>query len=212
MGIRGWSHIPATYDVVADDYSAKFSDELDQKPFDRDLLDGLARDVSGNGLVCDLGCGPGQIGAYLGARGCDVIGIDISPAMVHNARVRHAGLRFQLGDMRALPLADASCAAIACFYSLIHVPRAEVPGALAEMARVLRPAGALVLAVHVGEGESHVDGWLGHPVSIDGTMFNAAELTRLLADAGFTDCEASERAPYPSEHPTRRLYLRAVRS
>jgi trans-aconitate methyltransferase len=81
----GWSHIPATYDVVAEEYAAAFSDELDAKPFDRELLDGLAREVAGRGLVCDLGCGPGQIGAYLAQRGCDVVGIDISPGMLLSA-------------------------------------------------------------------------------------------------------------------------------
>jgi SAM-dependent methyltransferase len=150
---RGWSHIPATYDVVAADYAAAFSDELDDQPFDRELLDGLARDVAGRGLVCDLGCGPGQIGGYLAQRGCDVVGIDISPGMLRSARDRHGDVQFQLGDMRALPLAEASCVAIACFYALIHIPRDEVPVALAEIGRVLRPDGALVLAVHGGAGE-----------------------------------------------------------
>jgi trans-aconitate methyltransferase len=86
---------PATYDVVAAEYAAKFSNELDDKPFDRELLDDLAREVAGRGLVCDLGCGPGQIGAYLAHRGCDVMGIDISPGMLQSARQRHGDMRFQ---------------------------------------------------------------------------------------------------------------------
>jgi trans-aconitate methyltransferase len=101
-----------TYNVVAGDYAATFSDELGAKPFDTELLDDLARDFVGGGLVCDLGCGPGQIGAYLATRGCDVIGVDISPGMLRTARERHPSVRFQLGDMRALPLADASCVAV----------------------------------------------------------------------------------------------------
>jgi SAM-dependent methyltransferase len=209
---RGWSHIPATYDVVAADYAAAFSDELDDKPFDRELLDGLARDAAGRGLVCDLGCGPGQIGGYLAQRGCDVVGIDISAGMLRSARERHGDVRFQLGDMRALPLADATCVAIACFYALIHVPRDEVPVALAEIGRVMRPGGALVLAVHGGAGELHSDDWFGHPVSVDATLFGAAELTSLLAAAGFVGCLATERNPYPSEAQTSRLYVRATRA
>lgn len=208
---RGWSHIPATYDVVAGEYAATFSDELDGKPFDRDLLDRLSRDVAGDGLVCDLGCGPGQIGAYLAERGRDVIGVDISPGMLRTARERHPNLRFQLGDMRALPLANASCVAVACFYSLIHIPRAEVPTALTEIGRVLRPNGRLLLAVHGGEGEARVDGWFGHPVTVDLTLFSSDELIGPLNDAGFTDCRATQREPYPSEHQTTRLYIQATR-
>jgi SAM-dependent methyltransferase len=209
---RGWLHIPATYDVVAAEYAAMFSDELDGKPFDRELLEGLAGEAAGRGLVCDLGCGPGQIGGYLAQRGCDVVGIDISPGMLRSARERHGDVRFGLGDMRALPLADASCSAVACFYALIHVPRDEVPVALAEMQRVLRPGGALVLAVHGGAGELHTDGWFGHPVSVDATLFGAAELTSLLTTAGFVGCVATERDPYPSEAQTSRLYVRATRA
>jgi SAM-dependent methyltransferase len=209
-----WSHIPATYDAVAGDYAALFSDELDRKPFDRELLDELALEVSrvaGQGLVCDLGCGPGHIGAYLASRGCDVVGVDISPAMLDNARERHPNLTFELGDMRALPFADDACIAIACFYALIHLRRAEVPAALAEMRRVLRPGGQLVLAVHGGEGETHVDNWFERGVSVDLTLFGAAELVQLVTDAGFADCHATVRDPYEGEHQTPRLYLRATR-
>jgi SAM-dependent methyltransferase len=206
-----WSHLPAAYDVVADEYAATFSDELDGKPFDRDLLDALARDVAGTGVVCDLGCGPAQVAAYLAERGCEVVGVDVSPGMLRAAAERHPGLRLQLGDLRAIPLADASCVAAAAFYSLIHVPRAEVPGALAEVHRVLRPGGALLLAVHGGVGEVHVDDWFGRQVAFDGTLFAAAELRGLTEDAGFVDCTVTERPPYPAEHPTPRLYLRATR-
>lgn len=207
----GWPHIPATYDAVAQDYAAAFSDELAGKPFDRDLLDRLAEHVAGRGWVCDLGCGPAQIGAYLAERGCDVIGVDVSLAMLRAARERHPGLRVQAGDMRALPLAAGCCVAVACFYSLIHVPRDEVPATLIEIARVLRPGGTLLLAVHGGAGQVHVDDWFGHPVSVDATLFGADELLGLLHTSGFPACRAAERPPYPTEHQTPRLYLHATR-
>ena len=206
-----WSHLSATYDAVADDYVAMFLDELDRKPFDRGLLNDLAADtVRAGGPVCDLGCGPGHVGAYLASRGCEVVGVDISPGMLAHARERHPTLAFELGDMRALPLADDSFAAIACFYALIHLQRAEVPTALGEMRRVLRPGGRLVLAVHVGEGEHHVDNWFERGVSFEATLFTAAELVQLVTDAGFADCQATARDPYEGEHPTSRLYIRAT--
>jgi len=206
-----WSHLPAAYDAVAGDYAAMFSDELDHKPFDRQLLNDLASEVlRAGGLVCDLGCGPGHVGAYLAGRGCDVVGVDISPVMLQHARERHPTLRFELGDMRVMPLADDSCVALACFYALIHMQRTEVPAALGEMRRVLRPGGELVLAVHVGEGEHHVDNWFERGVSFDATLFNAAELVQLVTDAGFADCHATVRDPYEGEHPTSRLYIHAT--
>jgi SAM-dependent methyltransferase len=206
-----WTHIATTYDAVADDYADKFSDELDGKPFDRELLDQLARGVAGRGPVVDLGCGPGQIGAYLAASGCDVIGVDLAPGMIRSAREQHPDLRFELGDLRALPLADDSCAGIACFYSLIHLRRAEIPAAVSEMGRVLRDGGRLLLAVHGVVGEYHVDDWFGKGVGIDLTLFSGAELLQLLEKSGFSDCRLIERAPYPAEHATPRLFFQATR-
>jgi len=40
-------------------------DERDKKPFDRKMLDLLSERVAGLGIVCDMGCGPGQITRYL---------------------------------------------------------------------------------------------------------------------------------------------------
>ena len=55
------SNTQASYDQIAVDYAEKFKDEMDDKPFDRDCLDRLARDVGNLGPICDMGCGPGQI-------------------------------------------------------------------------------------------------------------------------------------------------------
>ncbi len=54
-----------SYDTVASEYAERFKDEMDDKPFDRDCLDRLAREVRDLGPICDLGCGPGQIARYL---------------------------------------------------------------------------------------------------------------------------------------------------
>ena len=63
-----WSDPVATYDLVAPRYAERFVGELDHKPFDRALLERFAarwRPVAADLPVCDLGCGPGHIGAYL---------------------------------------------------------------------------------------------------------------------------------------------------
>lgn len=211
MQDRGWPHLQATYDAVAGTYADRFDDELEGKPFDRALLDRVAAQLAGSGTVVDVGCGPGHVGAYLADRGCDVLAVDLSPQMLRVVRERHPQLRVQLGDVRALPLADASCAAVVAFYSLIHVLRAEAPAALTEACRVLRPGGLLVLAVHGGSGELHADDWLDSPVAVDVTLFDADEIVALAGQAGFDECRLTAREPYPTEHPTTRLYLEASR-
>jgi 2-polyprenyl-3-methyl-5-hydroxy-6-metoxy-1,4-benzoquinol methylase len=72
----------ASYDRVADEYMRRIFDELQHKPFDRELLDQFSSRVRESGPVCDLGCGPGHVTKYLHEHGVDVSGMDLSPAMV----------------------------------------------------------------------------------------------------------------------------------
>ncbi len=53
--------LQSSYDRVAENYANQFRDEMDKKPFDRKMLDWLAEKVSSLGVICDMGCGPGQI-------------------------------------------------------------------------------------------------------------------------------------------------------
>jgi SAM-dependent methyltransferase len=206
------SDVQTSYDRVADEYVRRISDELEHKPLDRQLLDRFAADVRDLGPACDLGCGPGHVARYLNERGVRVVGIDLSPVMVGYARKLNPGIEFSQGDMRSLELDDGALGGIAAFYSVIHIPRPEVGAALAEMRRVLRPGGLLLLAFHVGDDVVHLDEWWGHRVSVDFLFFRPDEMTGLLGSAGFEVEEVIEREPYPDvEHPSRRAYIFARR-
>lgn len=190
-----------TYDERAEDYALMFSDELDRKPADRELLDRIATRLDGRGRVIEVGCGPGQIARYLHDRGVEISGVDLSPAMVEVATRQNPGIDFEVGDMAHLRAADDSLAGIVAFYSLIHIPPPEVPAVLGEFARALAPAGLVALAAHEGEGEMATDAY----------FFTADELVSLLETAGFAIDLATTRDPYPSEGSTRRIYLIAER-
>jgi SAM-dependent methyltransferase len=207
-----WADPAPTYDRVAPAYADRFRHELNGKPFDRELLSRFAAATSNSACpVCDLGCGPGHLGAYLAGLAVDVIGIDLSAGMVAQARHDYPTLTFAQDDMTSLSLPDESLAAIVCFYALIHIPRAQVPRTLQEMHRVLVAGGALLLAVHGGEGTMHAEEMVGQSADLDATLFTLSELSGLLELAGFTVVEAHERAPYEEEHPTPRLYCWAIR-
>lgn len=79
-------------------------------------------------------------------------GIDLSPAMVEIARTRarELGLDADLreGDAQALPFPDASFDTVVCTLGLCGVP--DERAAIAEMHRVLRPGGTVLLLDHVG--------------------------------------------------------------
>src|SRR6516162_10763993 len=159
-------YIRTCYDAVAREYAERFADELSHKPLDRELLARFALEVQGRGEVYDLGCGPGQTTAFLHGCGVSVRGLDISAELVREARQRHPGLIFEQGDMLALPVADASVAGVIAFYAIVHLSPAGLRRALAEMHRVLRPGGRLLLAFHIGEGAVHVENFLGRAVAL----------------------------------------------
>ncbi|QJW97715.1 class I SAM-dependent methyltransferase [Frigoriglobus tundricola] len=203
-------NVQTSYDRVADEYALRIAGELDHKPLDRQLLEAFADRVRAIGPVCDLGCGPGHVTAYLHARGVPVTGTDLSPAMVEVARRRNPGIEFAQGDMRARPVASNSLGGIVAFYSVIHLARPDVVAALSEMHRVLRPGGLLLLSFHIGDHTLHLDEWWGRPVSLDFTFFRADEMTGYVETTGFRILERVEREPYPDvEHPSRRAYLLA---
>ena len=200
------SRIEASYDRVVSQFVKEFFDELARKPFDRKLLDQFAETVRGHGKVCEIGCGPGQIARYLKDQEVTMYGIDLSEEMVKRANSLNPDISFQRGDMRDLEISDASLAGIVCFYAIIHLKREDVPRALSEMHRVLKPGGRLLMSFHGGEGELHRDQWYDMPVSIDICLFEREEMAGNLEAAGFEIERIVDREPYESEYPTRRVY------
>ena len=198
-----------SYDRVAQEYAKRIYSELAHKPFDRKMLDWLIEKVNQIGIICDIGCGPGQIARYLADQGAQACGIDLSPGMIAEARRLNPGISFQVGNMLALTeVADNAFGGITAFYSVIHVPREQHSQLFQEFMRVLKPNGVALLAFHIGTETRHQDEWWGNAVSLDFHFFSAAETKASLQTAGFVMDEVIERDPYPDvEVQTRRAYL-----
>jgi SAM-dependent methyltransferase len=213
MDVRKRRLCQTSYDVVADEYVRRISDELQHKPLDRQLLDRFAASVRDIGPVCDMGCGPGHVARYLHEQGVHVCGIDLSPAMVEQAGRLTPDVEFRQGNMMALDVADGAFAGIVAFYSIIHIPRYDMARAFAELRRVLQPGGVLLLAFHIGDETVHLDEWWGQKVCLDFFFFRSDEVANYLSSAGFEVEEIIERDPYPDvEHQSRRAYVFARRS
>jgi SAM-dependent methyltransferase len=201
------------YDIVADVYAERIYDELRHKPLDRAWLDRFAARVRDLGPAVDLGCGPGQVARYLRDHGVrDVLGIDLSPGMLAQARRLNPDIEFRQGDMRRLDVPDATWGGIAAFYSIIHIHRDEMLDTLRELKRVLRPHGLLLLVFHRGQETLHADELLGKTVNVDFHFFERVEMVDYLETAGFVVEDAIEREPYPDiEHQSHRVYILAYK-
>ena len=198
----------SSYDRVAVEYGEKFKDEMDDKPFDRDCLYRLVREVGELGPICDLGCGPGQIARYLHRQGVQTLGVDLSSKMVAEAQRLNPEIHFHQGDMLSLPDADNSWGGIAAFYCIIHIPREQIVNALREMKRVLKPGGPLLLAFHIGTEIKHLDEWWDKPVNLDFAFYLPAEIESWLKEAGFELLETLVREPNTDmEAATQRAYM-----
>jgi ubiquinone/menaquinone biosynthesis C-methylase UbiE len=204
--------LKASYDRVAEHYATEYFEELKRKPFDREVLDSFADSLRGQGKVCEIGCGPGQIARYLLDRGVNMRGIDLSDEMVKCARRLNPDISFEQGDMLALNFKDASFAGLVSFYAVIHLKRPDMTRALKEMRRVLQPGGKLLVSFHGGAGELHRDEWYGQPVSIDVTLMTSEEMAHFLAAARLAVEKIIEREPYEFEYPTKRIYAFANRA
>jgi SAM-dependent methyltransferase len=199
----------ASYDTVARRYADEIADELSYKPFDRDFLDRFAARMAGQGHVVELGAGPGHVAAYLAARGVDVSALDLSSAMVDEAKRLFPGLQAVVGDMLDLPYANGSLAGVIAFYSIIHFDDDQLERAFKEMTRVLRTAGYAALAFHVGDEAIHREQWWDMPVVLDSRFLPVDLVTRLLEKAGLEVKSVEEREPYAPEveYQSRRAYI-----
>jgi SAM-dependent methyltransferase len=183
------SETRSSYDTDASGYAEKVRGLLDEMPYLRASLTLFAELVqgAGGGPVADVGCGPGYVAGYLHDAGADVFGIDLSPEMVAIARRDYPHLRFDVGTMTDLELADDSVAGLVAFWSVIHVPDDAVPGVFEQFRRVLRPQGLLLVGFHVGAETRHTsEGYSGRPISVDSHRRRPGTMTGWLRDAGFT--------------------------
>jgi SAM-dependent methyltransferase len=186
----------STYDVVAAHYAREIAGELADKPFDRGFLDRFAESV-GDARIVELGCGPGHVAGYLASRGANVSGLDLSPAMIEQAKRLFPGLEFRVGDMLALPFEDSSLAGVVSFYSIVHFDEPQTQQAFREIARVLRRGRLAAIAFHIGSDTLHRDEWFGETISVDFSFHEPEIVRRQLQAVGFEILELTERDPYP---------------
>jgi ubiquinone/menaquinone biosynthesis C-methylase UbiE len=200
-----------SYNAVAEKYAAGFGDELAGKPLDRALLACLIEQAGPGAPIADVGCGPGHVSSWLSGHGAAAVGIDLSAAMVAIGRHEHPEVEFREGDLLDLPAADSEFGAVVALYSIIHLEPGELPRAIEEIRRVLRPSGLALVAFHLGSEVRHLDQWWGVEVDVDFRFLEMPHVAEVTRHAGFAVEAQLERTSYPGEAETRRGYLLARR-
>ncbi|MFJ8658278.1 class I SAM-dependent DNA methyltransferase [Streptomyces sp. NPDC093795] len=188
------------YDAVAATYVEMFRDTLRDRPLDRAILGAFAEVVraEGGGRVADLGCGPGHITAHLAELGLSAFGVDASPVMITSARQDYPGLRFDVGSMAALDIADGELGGVLSRWSVIHTPPHELPPILAEFHRVLAPGGHLLICFSATDGPSHPTQAFDHTVAT-AYRWSPDHLASLLRESGLTEVARLVREPEPTD-------------
>lgn len=153
--------------------------------------------ASGRGEVLDVGAGSGRfiIGMLLARPGVNATAVDLYDGywgiegntperLMRNARIAGVADRAsaRVGDARKLPLADETYDGVISSYAIDHLRRDEIPAALAEVKRVLKPGGEFLLAL------VNVDWWviLTSPPIAHHPRADPGRWRRLLEEAGFT--------------------------
>lgn len=169
-----------TYDAIAASFAARRANMVGGLI---EIITRLKARVPAGEWVLDLGCGAGRDLAWMEAAGMRAVGADLSAGMLAEARkITRAGL-WQM-EMRWLGFAGQCFAAVWCDAALLHLPKQQVPAALAEVARVLVPGGRFFVLVQQGSGEGLETNETEHATRFY-ARYQAEELAQLLEQAGF---------------------------
>jgi ubiquinone/menaquinone biosynthesis C-methylase UbiE/DNA-binding transcriptional ArsR family regulator len=170
-------------------------DRLREELFgDRFHLAALAALAEPEWTVGDLGCGTGQVSAALAPFVARVVAIDASPAMLQAARKRlqpFGNIDLRRADLEALPLHDQMLDAATMMLVLHHLP--DPARALAEVGRVLKPEGRVIITDMLPHDRENYRQQMGHVW----LGFSEEHISGLLRDSGFTQIHVRPLPPDP---------------
>jgi ubiquinone/menaquinone biosynthesis C-methylase UbiE len=180
---------------------------MNEKEYDRKLLDSFAAKFNKDSFICDAGCGPSaHIGKYLFEKGIKVVGVDISEKCIELAQQYNPDMKFECADIGSMPFDDTSFDGVISYYSIINTPKNYMSRIFNEFRRVLKPEGYLLVAVKAGTTEGYIDDLLGIRTKIYSTLFTQEEIVAYFSQAGFLLEFFDKRSPYDFEISNERIF------
>jgi SAM-dependent methyltransferase len=201
------ARLRAAYDVVAADYARLLPDTGYEAPLDLGMLEEFVRLLAASDhttRVLDAGCGAGRMVTHLQSLSprVEVVGIDVSEAMLELARARHPGSLFVSAELVDTCADDSAFDGVVAWYSIIHTRPERLGDVAAEFARILRPGGVALFGYQAGRGVRELRSAYGHDVELTAYLHETDDVVAALTDAGFEMCARLERSPLASErHP-----------
>ncbi len=196
-----------TYDKMASHYKDRRSALIMY-----DLIDRLIALMMGDELL-EIGSGPGRDARVFADKGLHVTGMDLSSSLVEIARKDVPEASFLVGDVLDMPFSDATYHGIWTCATLHHLKKEDLPLALNEMFRVLKPGAPAFISVKGGEGE-----YFKLDLEFEGNerffaYYKQDEFEKFLKDAGFELVDIwteSTEDRFGKLHPNfDRIYVRA---
>jgi SAM-dependent methyltransferase len=188
------------YDRIAAVYDTRY-ERNDYEGVQRALAAFVTRGPRAGQRILEVGCGTGRWMCFLCDGGTDVIGIDVSRAMLQQARTRLPDGRLIRARAETLPCAAASVDRLFCINALHHFT--DHLAFFREARRVLRDNGGLLtvgLDPHPGRDRWWIYDYFPSALDEDRRRYLAAGTIReLMAEAGFARCETHEVQHLPTE-------------
>ncbi len=195
----------AAFDAIGERYDEAFADKTAQVEATRWLVSRLGPGER----VLDVGCGSGiPTAKMLVEAGFSVHGIDISKEMLRIAGRNAPGASFEQADVMTFSPEPASFSGVTAFFSLLMLRKAEIPAALRNIVRALRPGGHLALSMVEGDFDFLEVPFLGQSLHV--TAYPQAALEAVLGEAGIEilEMEAVTFSTNGGGHTERQLYYR----
>jgi hypothetical protein len=133
--------------------------------------------------------------------------------MLADARSAHPHIRFEEGELAALPIDTGVLAGAVCWYSIIYTPPDRLGEAFNEPMRVLIPGGYVLLGFQAGSGEpaNRAEAHRTH-LPLTSYQHSLEEVAAQLQEARFTICAKVERAPALEHEMTSQGFVFARRA